>query len=100
MKNNKTLLGFILGALSILAIIPIIESVVETICTFLELPKVKISKTILKGNQELQELQADLQERPDPFAVGFQIPSEEYYDDFDDFDDFDYKKKTKNKCGF
>ena len=49
----------------------------------LEVPKGKLSKKVIKINNELQ----DIQEQSEPVntcAIGFQIPDEEYYED-DDF---------------
>ena len=63
-KDNKTLLIFILGFISSMAILP--------------------SKLVLKGNNELADLQSETQEH-DIYAIGFDYPTHEetdgYYDE-------------------
>lgn len=74
---------YILGFVSAICFLPLIESLTELIQVALEVPKGKLSKKVIKINNELQ----DIQEQPEPVntcAIGFQIPDEEYYED-DDF---------------
>lgn len=71
---------FILGILSILLLIPIIESISEIICTFLEYPKGLASKKVLKLNKELLKLQSETEEI-DTVAIGFQCDAVEYDED-------------------
>lgn len=98
MKENKTLLSYILGMISIIALIPLIESLVEVICGYIELLKIHSTKSVLKGNKDILDLQVE-QSPVDSVAMGFQIPSEDddFYDDDDELEDV---KKNHFKCGF
>jgi hypothetical protein len=89
MKNLKYFIG---GMVFYIVIIPIVESVAETLTTLLEIPKGKASAPVLKLNKELQKLQAD-QEEINTVAMGFQIPSDEDFDEDDD--DLEDKKKAR-----
>nr|DAT43610.1 MAG TPA: hypothetical protein [Caudoviricetes sp.] len=74
---------YILGFVSAICFLPLIESLTELIQVALEVPKGKLSKKVIKINNELQ----DIQEQSEPVntcTIGFQIPDEEYYED-DDF---------------
>ena len=85
---------FILGMLSVIVFIPLAESIAEILCVLLEIPKGKLSASVLKINKQLQELQAD-QEAIDTQCIGFEYsPEEEYYEEDDD-DDFEDKSKIK-----
>lgn len=87
MKKDKTLLTYILGGITILTFIPIIESITEIICGYLELLKISSTKEVLRGNKEIQELQNE-QEELDAYAIGFDLtPQEEYYEDDDEYFD-------------
>lgn len=87
MKKDKTLLTYILGGITILIFIPIIESITEIICGYLELLKISSTKEVLRGNKEIQELQNE-QEELDAYAIGFDLtPQEEYYEDDDEYFD-------------
>jgi hypothetical protein len=83
---------FIFGILFYSICIPAIESISEIITTLLEIPKGKASAPVLRINKQLLDLQAD-QEEVNTVAMGFQIPSEEDFEDNDD--DFEDKKKSK-----
>lgn len=74
-----------LGALSILIFVPIIEQLCEVIMTALEYVKGLISKSVLKINKELLDLQAE-QEPISTQCIGFQYngDEEEFDDDFED----------------
>lgn len=85
MKDNNTK-HFIIGVLSGLLFIPIIEEFINVIMTWIQvlllLPNK--NKIILKGNKELTNLQSEEQEY-ETSCIGFQIPNgEEYYDEDDD----------------
>lgn len=91
---------FILGMLTVLAFIPLCESLTEIILGWLETFKVANTLNVMKGNQEIQKLQAELEGGEDTYCMGFDLSpqeDEEYYDCDDD--DCDCKKK-KNKIGF
>lgn len=84
MKENKTLLSYILGACTIVIFLPIVEELVNVILSWIEYLKIIPSKLVLKGNAELQELQSDSDvESTDTCAIGFHYEpkTEEYYDE-------------------
>lgn len=84
MKENKTLLSYILGACTIIVFLPIMEELVNVILSWIEYLKIIPSKLVLKGNAELQELQSDSEnEQVDTCAIGFHYEpeNEEYYDE-------------------
>ena len=84
-KNNKTIMAFILGILSYMLLIPIIDELTNVLLSWIEYLKILPSKLVLKGNKELKELQDD-DEKSETCAIGFQYnPSD--YDEFDDYDE-------------
>ena len=92
---------FVLGILTIIAFIPICESVTEIILGWLETFKVANTLNVMKGNQKIEKLQSELDGGENTYCMGFDLsPQEddEYYDDDCD-DDCDCKKK-KNRIGF
>lgn len=80
-KENKTLLIFVLGFISSMAIIPIIEEAINIILAWMEYFKILPSKLVLKGNNELADLQSETQEH-DTYAIGFDYPTHEENDDY------------------
>ena len=81
MKNNKTLLSYILGMLSILLFIPVIEELATTILSWIEYLKLFSRKLVVKGNKELLELQGEDSEES-TCTIGFQYtPDEDNYDE-------------------
>lgn len=83
MKDNNTK-HFIIGVLSGLLFIPIIEEFMNVIMTWIQVLLLLPNKIILKGNKELTDLQLKEQEY-ETSCIGFQIPNgEEYYDDDED----------------
>ena len=97
MKNNRSLLSFIMGVVSIMLFLPILESLSEIICGYLELLKISSTKKVLKGNKDILDLQSS-QEEIATQCMGFDMGGiEEYYDDEYDFED---KKENKIKLGF
>ena len=84
---------YILGMITTLVALPIIDEVVEIICSFLEILKGISTKKVLKINKEIMDLQEQL-EPVNTNCIGFEIPNTEYYDD-DCEDD-----KVKNRIGF
>ena len=85
MKQEKGFKFFILGMLVYAAIIPLIESLVVLIQSFIEVPKGKATIKVTQINDELAEAQ-ERQQYQVLNAIGFQARStEDYYDDEDDF---------------
>lgn len=95
MKNIKI---FMLGMISIILFIPIIESLAEIICTFLEYIKGLATKPVLKISKDIVDLQAE-QEPVSTQCMGFEYNEPEYFE-FDDDDDYEDKANNKVKCGF
>lgn len=85
MKENKTLLSYILGACTIIVFLPIMEELVNVILSWIEYLKIIPSKLILKGNAELQEIQNESEEmNSDTCAIGFHYVPEDNEDDYYD----------------
>ena len=76
-----------------LVALPIINEIVEIICSFLEILKVTSTKKVLKINKDIMDLQEQL-ESVNTNCIGFETPNTEYYDD--DWED----NKVKNRIGF
>lgn len=76
---------YMLGILTVIVRIPIIEPLTELVQVALEIPKGKLSKYVMTINKELQELQDDPCEEK-ALCIGFAIPNneDEYYDDEDE----------------
>lgn len=53
MKENKTLLSYILGACTIVIFLPIVEELVNVILSWIEYLKILPGKLVIKGNAEL-----------------------------------------------
>lgn len=98
MKKDKSMLpAFILGMLSIVVFIPIIEGFVDIAINWFEVFKIPPIKRTLKGNKEIQDLQME-QEEIGTQVMGFQYEGDpEYCDDEYDFED---KKENNIKLGF
>lgn len=71
---------------------PILDSLTELLQVVLEIPKGKLSKCVIKINNEIQDIQAQ-SEPITTNCIGFEIPNEEYWDEEEDC-------KQKNKIGF
>lgn len=80
-KNNKTLMAFILGMLSYMLLIPVIEELANVLLSWLEYFKILPSKLVLKGNKELKELQEEDGIESETYAIGFQYNQKEDFDD-------------------
>ena len=90
----KKLTAYTLGMVSIIAVIPILESLTDLAIAHIESLKGNPIKKTLISNNEIADLQAKL-EPINSQLMGFAIPSdEEYYED-DEFED-----KGKIKVGF
>ena len=84
MKNNKNVWFYILGLLSGILFIPVIEEFINVIMTWIQVLILKPTKIVIEGNKEINELQGD-EEYQQTNCIGFQIPSDdEYYCDEDD----------------
>ena len=84
---------YILGMITTLVAFPIIDEVVEIICSFLEILKGISTKKVLKINKEIIDLQEQL-EPVNTNCIGFETPNTEYYDN-----DLEVNK-VKNIIGF
>ena len=84
---------YILGMITALVALPIIDEVVEIICSFLEILKGISTKKVLKINKDIMDLQEQL-ELVNTNCIGFEAPNTEYEDD--DWED----NKVKNRIGF
>ena len=82
---------YILGMITTLVALPIIDEVVEIICGFLEILKGFSTKKVLKINKDIMDLQEQL-EPVNTSCIGFEAPNTEY----DDWED----NKVKNRIGF
>ena len=86
MENNNTK-HFIIGLLSGILFIPVIEEFLNVIMAWIHVLLLKPNKIVLKGNKELSELQSE-DEPVQTSCIGFQVPSEaddDYYEDDDDY---------------
>ena len=86
---------YILGMVTIVVAMPIMEQIAEIICGSLEILKDKNIKKILKINKEIEDLQIQL-EPINTNCIGFEVPSQDNYDE----DWEEYNKNKKNKIGF
>ena len=84
---------YILGMITTLVALPIINEIVEIICSFLEILKGNSTKKVLKINKEIMDLQEQL-EPVNTNCIGFEAPNTEYYDNDWEND------KIKNRIGF
>ena len=82
MNKNKNVWFYILGILTGLLFIPVIEEFINVIISWIQVLLLKPTKIVLEGNKEINEMQAD-EEYQQTNCIGFQIPSndEEYYED-------------------
>ena len=83
---------YILGMITTLVALPIVDEIVEIICRFLEILKGISIKKVLNINKEIMDLQEQL-EPVNTNCIGFEIPNTEHYDD-------DWEDENKNKIGF
>ena len=82
MNKNKNVWFYILGVLTGLLFIPVIEEFINVIISWIQVLLLQPTKIVLEGNKEINEMQAD-EEYQQTNCIGFQIPSndEEYYED-------------------
>ena len=84
MNKNKNVWFYILGLLSGILFIPVIEEFINVIMSWIQVLILKPTEKVLKGNKELEKYQ-DSEEYQQTNCIGFQIPSDdEYYCDEDD----------------
>ena len=85
MKDNKNVWFYILGTLSGLLFIPVIEEFINVIMSWIQVLILKPTEKVLKGNKELEKYR-EPEEYQQTNCIGFQIPSndEEYYCDEDE----------------
>ena len=84
---------YILGMMTVILAIPIIEQITEIVCGGLEVLKGKNTKKVMQINKEIEDLQMQL-EPINTNCIGFEVPNqEEYYED-------DREEENKNKIGF
>ena len=89
----KKLTAFALGMVSVIAVIPILESLTDLTVAYIESWKGNPIKRALISNNEIADLQAQL-EPVNSQLMGFAIPNdEEYYED-------EFEDKGKIKVGF
>ena len=87
MKKNKNVWFYILGLLSGILFIPVIEEFINVIMSWIQVLILKPTEKVLKGNKELEKYQ-EPEEYQQTNCIGFQIPSDdEYYCDEDDYDE-------------
>lgn len=82
MNKNKNVWFYILGILTGLLFIPVIEEFINVIISWIQVLLLQPTRIVLEGNKEINEIQAD-EEYQQTNCIGFQIPSndEEYYED-------------------
>ena len=85
-KNNNTK-HFIIGLLSGLLFIPVIEEFLNVIMAWIQVLLLKPNKIVLKGNKDIAELQSE-EEPVQTSCIGFQVSSEEDDDCYEDDDDY------------
>ena len=84
--NNNTK-HFIIGLLSGLLFIPVIEEFLNVIMAWIQVLILKPNKIVLKGNKDIAELQSE-EEPVQTSCIGFQVSSEDDDEDYDDDDDY------------
>ena len=84
---------YILGMITTLVALPIVDEIVEIICSFLEILKGTSTKKVLRINKDIMDLQEQL-EPVNTNCIGFEAPNTEYYDNDWEND------KIKNRIGF
>ena len=84
MNKNKNVWFYILGLLSGILFIPVIEEFINVIMSWIQVLLLKPTEKVLKGNKELEKYQ-ESDEYQQTNCIGFQIPSDdEYYCDEDE----------------
>lgn len=72
----SSLLYFILGMVTVIFVMPLLDSFASTIATLLEIPKSKAAVIVAKNNEEVTNSMSNTE--PDAkMPIGFAIPEEE-----------------------
>ena len=87
MNTNNNIKHFIIGLLSGLLFIPVIEEFLNVIMAWIQVLLLKPNKIVLKGNKDIAELQSE-EEPVQTSCIGFQVSSEEDDDCYEDDDDY------------
>lgn len=87
MDKNNNIKHFIIGLLSGLLFIPVIEEFLNVIMAWIQVLLLKPNKIVLKGNKDIAELQSE-EEPVQTSCIGFQVSSEEDDDCYEDDDDY------------
>lgn len=83
MKNKNTI-TYIIGILTGLVFIPVIDELLNVVYSWIEYLKIKPSKLIIKGNKELTELQGEEENEFETHVCGFHISPKEYDENYDE----------------
>lgn len=80
---NKETKHYILGLLTGLLFIPVIEEFINVIMSWIQVLLLKPTKIVLEGNKKINELQDNDDEYQQTSCIGFQVPSneDEYFED-------------------
>lgn len=78
---------YILGLVTGLIFIPVIEELLNVALSWIEFLKILPSKLVLKGNKDLAELQDDENNLEEANIIGFQYNPYNEYDDCDDYEE-------------
>lgn len=98
MKKNNPIIVFILGVLTVVAIIPVFSSLGELICQWIEDGKAVAIEKTTKRNIKITKLQKEVEKEQcaeSGSAIGYEIPN-----DCEVYGDYCNSKKKKRKIGF
>ena len=87
MDKNNNIKHFIIGLLSGLLFIPVIEEFLNVIMAWIQVLLLRPNKIVLKGNKDIAELQSE-EEPVQTSCIGFQVSSEDDDEDYEDDDDY------------
>lgn len=77
---NKETRNYILGLLTGLLFIPVIEEFINVIMSWIQVLILKPTKIVIEGNKEINELQGN-EEYQQTHCIGFQVPMDDEYED-------------------
>lgn len=79
-KKNRSLPSFILGLVTGFVFIPVITEALDLVYTYIQAALIKPTKIIIKGNQEVVDIQEKNEMVVSTNRIGFECPDiEEYY---------------------
>lgn len=81
---NKETKHYILGILTGILFIPVIEEFINVIMSWIQVLILKPTKIVIEGNKEINELQGN-EEYQQTNCIGFQMPNNE--DDYYEYED-------------